>query len=93
MDSAIGLEVDLCKECIQWAREEKRTYLRQALEARLMALFFDTKQYTEALKLGARLYAELKKLDDKALLVEVQLTESKVIIFPSNRQLQSCTYN
>lgn len=43
-----------------------------------MALFFDTKQYTEALKLGARLYAELKKLDDKALLVEVQLTESKV---------------
>jgi len=77
MDSAIGLEVDLCKECIQWAREEKRTYLRQALEARLMALFFDTKQYTEALKLGARLYAELKKLDDKALLVEVQLTESK----------------
>ena len=66
------------QECIQWAREEKRTYLRQALEARLMALFFDTKQYTEALKLGARLYAELKKLDDKALLVEVQLTESKV---------------
>jgi len=77
MDSAIGLEVDLCKECIQWAREEKRTYLRQALEARLMALYFDTKQYTDALKLGARLYAELKKLDDKALLVEVQLTESK----------------
>lgn len=77
MDSAIGLEVDLCKECIQWAREEKRTYLRQALEARLMALYFDTKQFTEALKLGARLYAELKKLDDKALLVEVQLTESK----------------
>lgn len=77
MDSAIGLEVDLCKECIQWAREEKRTYLRQALEARLMALYFDTKQYTEALKLGARLYAELKKLDDKALLVEVQLVESK----------------
>lgn len=77
MDSAIGLEVDLCKECIQWAREEKRTYLRQALEARLMALYFDTSQFTEALRLGARLYAELKKLDDKALLVEVQLTESK----------------
>ncbi|CAG5099378.1 Oidioi.mRNA.OKI2018_I69.XSR.g16497.t1.cds [Oikopleura dioica] len=43
MDSAIGVEVDLCKECIQWAMEEKRTYLRQALEARLMALYFDTK--------------------------------------------------
>lgn len=77
MDSAIGLEVELCMQCIQWAREEKRTYLRQALEARLMALYFDTKKYTDCLKLGARLYAELKKLDDKALLVEVQLTESK----------------
>merc|ERR1712142_1285062 len=42
-----------------------------------MALYFDTSQFTEALRPGARLYAELKKLDDKALLVEVQLTESK----------------
>ncbi|CBY09159.1 unnamed protein product [Oikopleura dioica] len=77
MDSAIGVEVDLCKECIQWAMEEKRTYLRQALEARLMALYFDTNNYKECLTLGQRLYSELKKLDDKALLVEIQLTESK----------------
>ena len=58
--------------------EEKRTYLRQALEARLMALYFDTKNFKECLSLGQRLYSELKKLDDKALLVEIQLTESKV---------------
>ena len=49
-----------------------------ALEARLMSLYFDTKQYNMCLKLGQRLYSELKKLDDKALLVEIQLTESKV---------------
>jgi len=77
MESAVGLEVDLCKECIEWARQEKRNYLRQALEARLMSLYFDTKQYNMCLKLGQRLYSELKKLDDKALLVEIQLTESK----------------
>lgn len=59
--------------------EEKRTYLRQALEARLMALYFDTNNYKECLTLGQRLYSELKKLDDKALLVEIQLTESKVV--------------
>ena len=29
MESAVGLEVDLCKECIEWARQEKRNYLRQ----------------------------------------------------------------
>ena len=65
------------KECIDWAVEEKRTFLRQSLESRLIALYFDTKQYPEALVLGANLLKELKKLDDKYLLVEVQLLESK----------------
>lgn len=60
------------QECINWAVEEKRTFLRQSLESRLIALFFDTKQYSEALQLGATLLKELKKLDDKYLLVEVR---------------------
>lgn len=77
MEAGTGLEVQLCKECIEWAKEEKRTFLRQALEARLVALYFDTEQYEEALKLGSLLLRELKKLDDKQLLVEVQLTESR----------------
>ena len=69
--------VDLCKECIEWAKEDKRTFLRQALEARLVALYIDSQSYTEALQLGSRLVRELKKLDDKALLMEVQLFESR----------------
>lgn len=77
MEAGTGLEVQLCKECIEWAKEEKRTFLRQALEARLVALYFDTEQYEDALKLGSTLLRELKKLDDKQLLVEVQLTESR----------------
>ena len=44
-----------------------------------MSLYFDTKQFNLCLQLGKRLYSELKKLDDKALLVEIQLTESKVL--------------
>jgi len=69
--------VNLCKECIEWAKEDKRTFLRQALEARLVALYIDSQSYTEALQLGSRLVKELKKLDDKALLMEVQLFESR----------------
>jgi 26S proteasome regulatory subunit N6 len=37
----------------------------------LIALYYDTEKYTDALSLGAQLLKELKKLDDKNLLVEV----------------------
>lgn len=84
LEAETGIEVQLCKECIEWAKQEKRTFLRQSLEARLIALYFDTAMYTEALALGSQLLRELKKLDDKNLLVEVQLLESKTYHALSN---------
>merc|ERR1712223_1837996 len=60
--------VKLCKECVQWAMEEKRIFLRQALEARLIGLYYDVANYQQALADGAKLLKELKKLDDKKLL-------------------------
>merc|ERR1712168_416159 len=77
-------EVQLCKECIEWAKEERRTFLRQSLEARLIGLYYDTNRYKDALALGGTLLKELKKLDDKNLLVEVQLLESKTYHTLSN---------
>ncbi|KAF7271238.1 regulatory particle non-ATPase 6 [Rhynchophorus ferrugineus] len=84
LEAGIGIEVQLCKECIEWAKDEKRTFLRQSLEARLVALYFDTGMFSEALQLGSVLLRELKKLDDKNLLVEVQLLESKTYHALSN---------
>ncbi|CAG0880559.1 unnamed protein product [Darwinula stevensoni] len=84
MEAGTGMEVQLCKECIEWARQEKRTFLRQSLESRLVALYFDNRMYTDALHLGSQLLHELKKLDDKHLLVEVQLLESKTYHALSN---------
>ena len=84
LEAGTGIEVQLCKECIDWAKQEKRTFLRQSLEARLIALYFDTGMYSEALQLGGTLLKELKKLDDKNLLVEVQLLESKTYHALSN---------
>jgi len=71
------LGVRVCKECIEWAKEERRTFLRQSLESRLIGLYYDTNRFKDALDLGSTLLKELKKLDDKNLLVEVQLLESK----------------
>ncbi|NXQ20497.1 PSD11 ATPase, partial [Peucedramus taeniatus] len=86
MEAATGQEVDLCLECIEWAKSEKRTFLRQALEARLVSLYFDTKssQSCPCSLPGSQLLRELKKMDDKALLVEVQLLESKTYHALSN---------
>ncbi|CAH2048417.1 unnamed protein product, partial [Iphiclides podalirius] len=84
LEAGIGIEVQLCKECIEWAKEERRTFLRQSLEARLIALYYDTGMYTEALDLATALLKELKKLDDKNLLVEVLLFESKTYHALSN---------
>uniref|UniRef100_A0A8D1W5T2 26S proteasome non-ATPase regulatory subunit 11 n=1 Tax=Sus scrofa TaxID=9823 RepID=A0A8D1W5T2_PIG len=53
-------------------------------DRRLVSLYFDTKRYQEALHLGSQLLRELKKMDDKALLVEVQLLESKTYHALSN---------
>ena len=43
----------------------------------MVGLYFETERYQEAIALGSILLKELKKLDDKNLLVEVQLLESK----------------
>lgn len=87
LEAGTGREVDLCRECIEWSNSERRTFLRQALEARLMSLYYECERYEEALNLGSSLLRELKKLDDKALLVEVQLLESKTYYRLSNLQV------
>jgi 26S proteasome regulatory subunit N6 len=84
METKTGLEVQLCLECIEWAKTEKRSFLRQSLESRLIALYYETKRYEEALQLCSQLLRELKKMDDKNLLVEVQLLESKTYHALSN---------
>ncbi|XP_065839634.1 26S proteasome non-ATPase regulatory subunit 11A-like [Oscarella lobularis] len=78
MEAEENSKVDACVEWIDWAKNQKRTFLRQALEARLVSLKFDIGDCNGALQLVGPLLRELKKLDDKALLVEVQLVESRI---------------
>ncbi|KAE9412271.1 hypothetical protein Angca_006322, partial [Angiostrongylus cantonensis] len=71
------IKIELVRECIQWAIDHNRTFLRQALEARLIRLFNDLRRYPQALSFATNLIVELKKLDDKDVLMEVKLEESK----------------
>eukprot|EP00747_Dinoflagellata_sp_TGD_P164167 gnl/TRDRNA2_/TRDRNA2_183713_c0_seq1.p1 gnl/TRDRNA2_/TRDRNA2_183713_c0~~gnl/TRDRNA2_/TRDRNA2_183713_c0_seq1.p1 ORF type:complete len:447 (-),score=126.32 gnl/TRDRNA2_/TRDRNA2_183713_c0_seq1:118-1458(-) len=71
------LQIQMCQDCIEWCKGEKRTFLRQRVESRLAALFLTQKKYQEALEILTRLLTEVKKLDDKLLLVEIYLVECR----------------
>ncbi len=45
------IQVDVCKEQVEWAKSEKRTFLRQRIELRLAALHLETKDFPASLAL------------------------------------------
>ena len=74
----LDLQGDLCHRVIAWCVSEKRTFLRQRVECRLVAIDFERGRYDAALSLVTRLLRELKKLDDKQMLVETHLSEARI---------------
>eukprot|EP01059_Diplonema_ambulator_P035544 TRINITY_DN8393_c1_g1_i1.p1 TRINITY_DN8393_c1_g1~~TRINITY_DN8393_c1_g1_i1.p1 ORF type:complete len:476 (+),score=192.70 TRINITY_DN8393_c1_g1_i1:46-1428(+) len=71
-------QVNLVEEFIQWARKEKRSFLRQRLQIRLGDLLFQLKRYTDALAGISALLREVRRLDDKQMLVDVHVLESRL---------------
>mmetsp|Transcript_67029 Transcript_67029/g.181269 ORF Transcript_67029/g.181269 Transcript_67029/m.181269 type:complete len:447 (-) Transcript_67029:93-1433(-) len=75
--TAFRLQIEMCQDCIEWCKEGKRTFLRQRVETRLAGLYLQESKYQDALELLTRLISEVKKLDDKLLLVEIFLIECR----------------
>ncbi|KAK4115698.1 PCI-domain-containing protein [Canariomyces notabilis] len=76
--NSLDIQISVTKSCIEWATSERRSFLRQNLETRLVALYMAKQSYYDALTLINGLLRELKRMDDKLVLVEVQLLESRV---------------
>lgn len=72
------IQVEVLTENIEWAKREKRMFLKHSLETRLVGIQLDTSQYKPAIALIDELLGELKRLDDKMILTEVHLLESRV---------------
>jgi len=52
-------QLDVCQEQVEWATAEKRTFLRQRIEARLAALQLQNKDFPAALSLIGKLLTEV----------------------------------
>ena len=74
----VALREKLCLECVEWCIATKRNYLRQRLQTSLCELYFIQRKYQQAIELIGTLLREVKKVDDKTLLVEINLIESRV---------------
>ena len=70
--------VELCHFIIDWCEKESRSFLRMRIETNLADLFFKLEKYQDSIQILGKLTYELKKKEDKQLLVESQLVESKV---------------
>ncbi|WFD06976.1 26S proteasome regulatory subunit rpn6 [Malassezia vespertilionis] len=73
-----NIQIEVTRENAEWAKQEKRIFLKQNLETKLIGLYYEARMYREALPLINSLLKELKTLDDKMILTEVHLLESKV---------------
>nr|ACI16036.1 proteasome regulatory non-ATPase subunit 6 [Bodo saltans] len=71
-------QLRVCEEMVAWARSEKRTFLRHRLEHRFAMVQFDKGDARESLQTINSLLREVRRLDDRALLVDIHLLESRV---------------
>ena len=73
----LPLQADICLDAIAWAEQSKRTFLKQRIQTRLAAVYVSMKQHNAAISLISKLTREVKRFDDKLLLVEIYLIESR----------------
>lgn len=70
-------KISLVEKSIKWATDNNRVFLRRTLEARLIRLLNEQGKHRESMQIAGPLQAELKKLEDRELLMEVSLEESR----------------
>ena len=78
LPGTVELQEKLCVDSIKWCKDQKRNFLRQRLETRHASVMRQLGRYDESIALLRRLQREVKKIDDKQLLVEINLVESRV---------------
>jgi len=75
--NTLAMQIAMCQDTIAWCQVGKRNFLRQRIETRLATLYLEEQKYQDGFELLSKLLSEVKKLDDKLLLVEIFLIECR----------------
>jgi 26S proteasome regulatory subunit N6 len=67
------LQIELSEYLIQWCVKEKRTYLKNRIELKLAGLYLTVGEPSKAMDIISPILIEVRKADDKLLLVELYL--------------------
>lgn len=63
---------------MEWCVREKRSYLKHRMELKLAGLLLEVGEADRGMKIIEPILVEVRKADDKLLLVELYLLESKI---------------
>ncbi|KAL4505921.1 hypothetical protein ABPG72_013682 [Tetrahymena utriculariae] len=72
------IQIELCNFLVEWCQKQGITYLRHRIEIKLSVLYLQRGDYSKALTIIEAILKETRKADDKHMLVEGQLIESKI---------------
>jgi 26S proteasome regulatory subunit N6 len=73
-----GLQIGMCEDLVRWCEAEKRTYLKHRVILKLANLRLKVGQPLQASQLIEPVVSEVRKADDKHLLVELNLLDSRI---------------
>ena len=84
LSDSVPLQIETCQKLLVWCQTERRDILKRSLEAILIKRYLTCGSFSDAISLITSLSKELKKLDDKVGLMEVQLLESRTFFHLKN---------
>lgn len=78
------IELELCKKILEWSIRENKNFLKVRLQIRFANILYMRGEFTNAKKEIDEVIKEARDVDDKNLLVEGYLLESKLIYETKN---------
>lgn len=77
-------ELKVCQFIVDWAQKEQKNFLKHKMEVRLANVFYQRGELKKARELTEKVLKEAREVDDKLLLVEAHLLESRLIYETKN---------